>query len=335
MTDYMLPPDLVPSEIEWRIIDNVATYQSPLSGSVRTYARPGNRWGARLTFRSKSGADRRRLMALAMILRGRANRLWLTDASSLPGGVLAAPELVENGAAVTATTGWSSSNAELALSSDTHQGLRLTRTGVTGDRYAYRAGLTTVTSAPYAVRYLLAAGKGALRLSACAGTSQGATGLLNGTARTAGGRYVDTFTASGTTTHLSFHDFTSGRLAGGFQFLTWASASRCALVAGGSQTGSALTIDGLPASTLQIARAGDLIEVGGELKRLTADINTDSAGAAFAQFEPQLRNAPADNAPVVLEAPQGKFLLDEESFGWASRPGVLSDISFSVVEDIT
>ncbi|MEN9315491.1 MAG: hypothetical protein RIS35_1884 [Pseudomonadota bacterium] len=335
MSDYVLPPDLVPAEIEWRLIDAVAVYSSPLNGAVRTYARPGNRWGARLTFRALSGADRRRLMALVSILRGRANRLWVTDASSDAGGTLATPELITNNAAVAGTTGWSSSNAELALSADTHQGLRLTRTGVTGDRYAYQAAATTVSGAPYALRFLLAAGKGALRLSGCAGTSQGGTGLVNGTARTAGGRYVETFTASGSSTHLSFHDFTSGRSAGGFQFLTWASCSRCALVAGGSQTGSTLQIDGLPASTTGLARAGDLIEVNGELKRLVADIDSDGSGGALAMFEPSLRTAPADNLPMILRAPMGRFLLEEEASGWGSRPGVLSDFTLNLVEDVT
>jgi len=168
----------------------------------------------------------------------------------------------------------------MVLSADSHLGLRLTRTGVTADRYAFQSGLTTAASTPYAVRALVSAGRGNVNLKATAGTSQGATGLLNGTAITSAGRIVETFTASGTTSHVSFYDLISGRAAGNFQFLSYASVARCGLVAGGSQTGSALLIDGLPVSSAGLLRAGDWMEVGGELKRLTADLNTDSTGTA-------------------------------------------------------
>lgn len=335
MSDYVLPPDLVPSECEWRIIDNVAVYQSPLNGAVRTYARPGNRWGCRLTFRSLSGADRRRLMALVSILRGRANRLWISDESSAASGTLSCAELLTNGAAVASTTGWASSSGELSLSADTHQGLRLTRTGASGDTYAYQGGVTVVSGAPYALRFLLAAGKGNVRAAGSAGTSQGATNLVSGTTRTAGGYYVERFTASGSTAHVSIYDLISGRSSGAFQFTTWASLSRCAQVAGGSQAGSSLAIDGLPGSTAALARAGDMIQVNGELKRLTADINSDSAGGAQALFEPALRAAPPDDAAVVFRSAMGRFVLEDESAGWGSRPGVLSDFTLSLVEDIS
>lgn len=334
MSDYVLPPDLVPAEIEWRLIDAVAVYSSPLNGAVRTYARPGNRWGARLTFRALSGADRRRLMALVSILRGRANRLFISDGSSQPGGSLSCPELISNGAAVASTSGWASNSGEVTIAADTHQGLRLTRTGTSGDAYVYTGGLSVTSGAPYALRYLLGAGRGPARASGRAGTSQGGSDLVSGATRTLGGRYVEGFLASGGTAHVSIHDLVSGRSAGGFQFVTWASCSRCALVAGGSQTGSGLVIDGLPGSTAGLAKAGDMMEVNGELKRLTADVNSDGSGVGYAMFEPSLRAAPADDTPVVFRDPMGKFLLDDESAGWSSRPGVLSDVTINLVEDI-
>jgi len=105
-------------------------------------------------------------------------------------------------------------------------------------------------------------------------------------------------------------------------------------VAGGSQTGSALLIDGLPVSSAGLLRAGDWMEVGGELKRLTADLNTDSTGTAYALFEPGLRNSPADNAPVIFRNPMGRFLLSDESVGWRTTPGIISDIELTLVEDL-
>lgn len=334
MTDYVLPPDLVANEIEWRIMDNTAVYSSPLSGAVKTYSRPGNRWAARLNFRALSDQKRRRLLSLLATLRGRSNRLWLTEPGYSFVGSLVCPELLTNNAAVVVTTGWSSSSAEVALSADSHFGLRLARTAATADAYIYQSALTTVASAPYAVRAVYGAGKGNVRIGAAAGTSQGGTTLLNGTVRTAAGRYTDTFTASGTSSHVSFYDYYSGRAVGAFQFVSWASVSRCALVAGGSQTGGALNIDGLPTSTAGLARAGDWVEINGELKRLTADLNSDASGAGYIMFEPTLRTAPADNSPVVFRNPMGRFLIADDELGWSTRPGTLSDLTISLVEDV-
>jgi len=106
MTDYILPPDLVANEIEWRIMDNTAVYSSPLSGAVKTYSRPGNRWSARLAFRAISDQKRRRLLSLLAALRGRSNRLWVTEPGYSFAGSLACPELLTNNAAVVATAGW-------------------------------------------------------------------------------------------------------------------------------------------------------------------------------------------------------------------------------------
>jgi hypothetical protein len=334
MTDFILPPDLIASEAQWQIIDNTAVFSSAMSGAVRTYSRPGNRWGCRLVFRNTNGTKRHRLLALIAALRGRSNRIWITDPAYTQAGSLAAPELLTNNAAVAATTGWTSSNAELALSADSHLGLRLTRTGVTADRYAYQAAFTTVSSAPYAIRGLVGAGKGAVNMKLAAGTSQGATGLLNGTPKTTAGRIVETFTASGASTHASFHDLIAGRVAGDFQFLTHASVARCGLVAGGSQTGASLAVDGLPVSSAGLLRAGDWIEVNGELKRLVADLNTDAAGAGTMLIEPPLRNSPADNVPVVVRTPMGRFLLSDESVGWSTSPGTFSTIELSLIEDV-
>jgi hypothetical protein len=333
MTDYILPPDLVANDIEWRILDNTAVYSSPLSGAVRTYSRPGNRWGVRLAFRALSDQKRRRLLSLLAALRGRANRLWLTEPGYTFSGSFACAELLTNNAAVVNTTGWSSSDSELILSADSHLGLRLFRSGVTADRYVAQSAVTTVTSADYAFRAVIEKGKGNVRLTLDAGTSAGNTSLVAGTARTAAGRYTEVFTASGTSTHISFGDKISGRSANDFQFVSWASVARCARVNGGSQTGSALDIDGLPTSANGVIKAGDWFEINSELKRVIADVNTNASGQGYIMFEPQLRASPADNTPVIFRSPMGRFLLSEE-VGWQTRPGTLSDLSIDLVEDI-
>lgn len=333
MTDYILPPDLVANDIEWRILDNTAVYSSPLSGAVRTYSRPGNRWGVRMSFRALSDQKRRRLLSLLAALRGRANRLWFTEPGYTFSGSFACSELLSNNAAVVNTTGWNSSNAELILSADSHLGLRLFRSGVTADRYVYQSAVTTVASADYAFRAVVEKGKGNVRIALNAGTTAGDASLVAGTTRTEAGRYTEVFTASGTSTHISFDDEISGRAANHFQFVSWASLARCARVNGGSQTGSALDIDGLPTSTNGVIKAGDWFEINGELKRVIADVNTNASGQGYIMFEPQLRTSPADNTPVIFRSPMGRFLLSEES-GWQTRPGTLSDLTIDLVEDV-
>jgi len=81
------------------------------------------------------------------------------------------------------------------------------------------------------------------------------------------------------------------------------------VTAGASQTGSALNLKGLPASTSGILLAGDFFEVNGELKQCTAALNSDAAGLGYLQFEPDLVRPPADNDPVILTDPMGKFLV--------------------------
>ena len=133
---------------------------------------------------------------------------------------------------------------------------------------------------------------------------------------------------------LCFYDLVAGRVAGDFQFINWASVARCALVNGASQTGAALNIDGLPVSTNALAKAGDWVEIGGELKRLVADLDSNSSGQGYLIFEPQLRTSPADNSPVIFRSPMGRFLLSDESVSWGVRPGLIGDIELNLVEDI-
>lgn len=83
-----------------------------------------------------------------------------------------------------------------------------------------------------------------------------------------------------------------------------------ASISGGTQqTGSGLYLKGLPASTNGILLAGDFFEVNGELKQCTAALNSDAAGLGYLQFEPDLVRSPADNDPVILLDPMGKFLV--------------------------
>jgi hypothetical protein len=78
---------------------------------------------------------------------------------------------------------------------------------------------------------------------------------------------------------------------------------------GTSQTGNTLPVKGLPASTSGLLLPGDYFEINGEIKQATAALNSDAAGLGYLQFEPALVRSPADNDPVIVIDPMGKFLV--------------------------
>jgi hypothetical protein len=78
---------------------------------------------------------------------------------------------------------------------------------------------------------------------------------------------------------------------------------------GTSQTGTAVHVKGLPASTSGLLLPGDYFEIGGEIKQCTAPLNSDAAGLGYLQFEPALVRSPANDDPVIVTDPMGKFLV--------------------------
>ena len=104
-----------------------------------------------------------------------------------------------------------------------------------------------------------------------------------------------------------------------------------AATSGTLQTGAAVHIKGWPASTSGLLLADDQFEVitsrGSELKILTAPVHSDAAGLAYLQFEPPLRGTPADNAPIIVHQPMGRFGYVGESPGWDNDPGFWSSAS--------
>jgi hypothetical protein len=77
---------------------------------------------------------------------------------------------------------------------------------------------------------------------------------------------------------------------------------------GNGQTGSSLHTKGWPVSTNGLLLAGDWFEWNGELKQVTTPVNSDAAGRAYMQFRPGLAGAPADNDPVIVFEPFGRFI---------------------------
>ncbi len=67
---------------------------------------------------------------------------------------------------------------------------------------------------------------------------------------------------------------------------------------------------------------------------MTARLNSDAAGLGYLQFEPPIRTSPADNAPVIIHAPMGRFLFTGDAVGWDNDPGFWSSATAEFEEAI-
>lgn len=106
-----------------------------------------------------------------------------------------------------------------------------------------------------------------------------------------------------------------------------------ALPTGTSQALSGgLYIKGLPASTNGLLLPGDQVQIGNQLLIVTASLDSDALGLGFLQTAPSLRSAPADNAPVVINQPMGRFFLESDANGWSNKPGIFSDTEIVLAE---
>ncbi len=106
------------------------------------------------------------------------------------------------------------------------------------------------------------------------------------------------------------------------------------LVAGASQTGTSINVDGCSLSITNWIREGDVFSFGDGLKICTADANSDGAGAITISFWPRIRTAPADNTAIETTTPVGTFMLASNSNEMGFRPGIFADASLAFIEDI-
>lgn len=94
----------IPRQLEWSLVANTMSFESPLSGSVQTVEMPGARWRVSFTLENLTEADTALLQAFMARLRGRAGRFTLHNvARPAPRGTASGTPLV-NGAGQTGAT---------------------------------------------------------------------------------------------------------------------------------------------------------------------------------------------------------------------------------------
>ena len=111
------------------------------------------------------------------------------------------------------------------------------------------------------------------------------------------------------------------------------------LVAGASQTGATLNVDGCTVSQTDWLKAGDYIQLGtgadARLHMVTADADTDGSGAVTLDLWPNIRIAPADNASVEVTNPVGAWRLSSSTMGWDINEAAIYGLTFSAVSVVT
>lgn len=233
MVDLFWPRDIVPNDVEWRLLDSTGVFASPLSGVVRTVSRPGtNRWGVRLNFRNLRDSQRYRVMSVLAALRGQSNRIWISDVSSRRRGSFSTGELLANNTFANGTTGWSS-DSDVTLSA-TDRVLRMVRTAVTtAPNSLYPTAAATVTQyAAYVVRAHLRSGRGTFAPNLTVGSA--ATANDFGVLVASYGMNALAFVPRAASAAIGLEDgVSSGVTAGDFFECAYLSMSRGALVDNG------------------------------------------------------------------------------------------------------
>lgn len=98
------------------------------------------------------------------------------------------------------------------------------------------------------------------------------------------------------------------------------------------QLGRFVTTRGWLPSRL-VLRLGDYVSIGGELKRLCADVSSTPAGEATLQIVPPLRVSPQPGDPVEIANPTGVFKLPSGSTPKPERqPGIFTNITIEFEE---
>lgn len=111
-----------------------------------------------------------------------------------------------------------------------------------------------------------------------------------------------------------------------------AQTTSSALSSGTTQSGSGLHTKGWPISTNGLLLAGDWFEWQGELKQLSAPVNSDAVGLAYMQFRPGLAGSPADNDPIIVQEPFGRFIYPAGAREIENQFGIYADCSMELEE---
>jgi len=105
-----------------------------------------------------------------------------------------------------------------------------------------------------------------------------------------------------------------------------------ALPTGTAQSGSALHVKGLPASTSGLLLMSDWVGSGKQLCQVAAPLDGDAAQLGYLQLAYPPRTPPADGDPIIVHEPMGRFIANANRATWQERPGIVGDFDYELTE---
>lgn len=331
MTEFVIPPSLCANEVDWTLVDYTGAQISPLSGAVRTISR-GQRWQAHLTWSNLVDEDRALFAAFMARVCGKSNRVWLADPGYQQRGSFPTQELLVN-PLFDGTTGWAPYTG--ATLKGNNREMQVQAPGTSS--YGFLQAVNLNAAMAYCLRSIIVDGALSSAVTNRNQWSQGATSFVSPTSNLRG-MYRNAGVSNAFTAWNVFPLLmtTGTPVAGSLQLCNYASMARCAMVVNPSAAiiYNSVKIDALPFSTDGLLRAGDHVEINGEFKTVTSDLNSDGIGSGWLMFEPAMRTQVVpDNSPVVIFQPMMRGYLASDAMQ-PSRPGptLFSDFEFTFVE---
>lgn len=323
------------SSLKWQLVGNVAVAENDLGNTFQRIERDGAHWLAALNLPKSKDDDAGVFLGwLAQASKG-SRWFYLSPPQSSVRGNWNPQELVANGDFKTGlTTGWTANNGDTTITVNARRlKVRIHAGGVSnGDA---RQNVTMEANKPHVL--LVDAHRGSITAADVMVRKQSNSDIEASASLTAPSRGVLLVTPTVADQYILLRVPTT--VLGDHNFWSGVSLCRCLQVAGASQTGSRLNVDGGPPNMNAALKAGQYVcFLAGtlyQLVQLTEDFDTDAGGAGTLVYEPPLRASPADNAAVIVRKPFARFMFPKPGYETDVTPPIRYGVTINVREDIT
>lgn len=331
MSTIVFPPSLTPAQATWELAHNVAGGSNPW-GQVQRISRGSPTWSCSFAMPTLEGEDMAIWQAFeAQAARGDV-RFYMPHPEPLRGS-FDNSELLVNGDFANGAAGWTVFNSASLI-----VGSRLAKIQNGAASFGeIRQTLTLTAGRSYCVILDWMAGNIAAAAVQVFDSTAGSN--IASTSSTAEGRIIVAFVANNTGSHI-FRFILNSNVAGNYIYFAFASAHRCMVTDGGSQTGTKLTVrNAIPASTNGQLKRGDMFTVMIDgvpsLHRLTRDFDSNSTGRGTLFFEPALPGTVSDGQPVILRNPFCRMYIPSHNASSAYKPPMHGSFALEALEDPT
>jgi hypothetical protein len=299
--DILLPPEIEPeSETIELVADSIRSFSPRFGrGPTQRVSFGDPRWRITRTYRLLAADDNAKLISALNAAQGGLNIVRTGPFVQQRGTGVLGTELLYNNAFTNSSVGWKTS--AVASLTVTDRTLRVQRTATLGGNYLVTSPTLTASGQIHIARaYFIGANDSSKDYASFLLGSPG-NQVTNGISERS-------LPISAGSTAPFFGSAASGFVDRYYE-VGYATLMRCACAVEANATGDSLDIGSLPSSTSGIARVGDFIEIGGELKQLTSTLNSTSGGLGNIQFMPSIFRSPVNSSAVVFGNPWGRFRM--------------------------